>query len=130
LTVLIEKKSLIVKWVSWIPKRRKRRKKSFIGSASGVDPTKLFFLCFFSFGVKLGHFTINNFFLYVTKTQAYQRKTEKFFVSVRYQILFLFIFWFAALAKDWMLVICKKMQKKENDFKTYSQISWVCINSI
>jgi len=47
----------------------------------GVDPTKLFFLCFFSFGVKLGHFTINKYFLYVTKTQAYQQKTEKFFVS-------------------------------------------------
>jgi len=24
---------------------------------------------------------MNNFFLYVTKTQAYQQKTEKFFVS-------------------------------------------------
>jgi len=36
---------------------------------------------FFSFGVKLGHFTINNFFLYVTKMQAYQQKMEKFFVS-------------------------------------------------
>jgi len=40
-----------------------------------------FFLPFFFFGVKLGHFTINNFFLYVTKMQAYQRKTEKFFIS-------------------------------------------------
>jgi len=29
----------------------------------------------------LGHFNINNFFLYVTKTQAYKWKTEKFFVS-------------------------------------------------
>jgi len=47
----------------------------------GVDPTKLFFLRFFFFGVKLGHFTINIFFLYVTKMQAYQRKMEKFFVS-------------------------------------------------
>jgi len=47
----------------------------------GVDPTKFFFLCFFFFGVKLGHFAINNFFLYVTKMQAYQQKTEKFFVS-------------------------------------------------
>jgi hypothetical protein len=45
-----------------------------------ANPTKLFFLRFFFFGIKLGHFTINNFFLYVTKTQAYQRKTEKFFV--------------------------------------------------
>jgi len=43
----------------------------------GVDPTKLFFLRLFFFGVKLGHFTI----MYVTKTQAYQQKTEKFFVS-------------------------------------------------
>jgi len=32
-------------------------------------------------GVKLGHFTINNFFLYATKMQAYQQKTEKFFFS-------------------------------------------------
>jgi len=36
---------------------------------------------FFFFSVKLGHFTINNFFLNVTKTQAYQQKMEKFFVS-------------------------------------------------
>jgi len=50
-------------------------------SWSGVDPTKLFFLCFFFFVVKLGHFAINNFFLYVTKMQAYQQQTEKFFVS-------------------------------------------------
>jgi len=47
----------------------------------GVDPIKLFFLRFFFFGIKLGHSTINNFFLYVSKTQAYQQKTEKFFVS-------------------------------------------------
>ncbi len=33
-----------------------------------------FFLCFFFFGVKLGHFTINTFFLYVTKVQAYDPK--------------------------------------------------------
>jgi len=47
----------------------------------GVDPTKLFFLRFFFFGIKLGHFTIQKFFLYATKTQAYQQKTEEFFVS-------------------------------------------------
>jgi len=47
----------------------------------GVDPTKLFILRFFFFGVKIGHFTINNFFQYVSKMQAYQRKMEKFFVS-------------------------------------------------
>jgi len=46
----------------------------------GYDPTKLFFLCYFFFGIKLGNFAINNFFLYVTKMQAYQQKTEKFFV--------------------------------------------------
>ncbi len=46
-----------------------------------VDPTKLFFSLFFFFGVKLGHFAINIFFLYVTKMQAYQQKMEKFFVS-------------------------------------------------
>jgi hypothetical protein len=47
----------------------------------GVHPTKLFFFVFFFFGIKLGHFNINIFFLYVTKMQAYQLKTEKFFVS-------------------------------------------------
>ncbi len=47
----------------------------------GVDPTKLFFLLFIFFVIKLGHFTINNFALYVMKTQAYQQKAEKFFVS-------------------------------------------------
>ncbi len=52
-----------------------------LNTSTGVDLTKLFFLRFFFFGVKLGHFTINIFFLYVTKMQAYQRKTEKFFVS-------------------------------------------------
>jgi hypothetical protein len=40
-----------------------------------------FFSVFFFFGVKLGHFNINNFILYVTKMQAYQQKTEKFFIS-------------------------------------------------
>jgi len=40
-----------------------------------------FFSLFFFFSIKLGHFAINNFFLYVTKMQAYQQKTEKFFVS-------------------------------------------------
>jgi len=49
-----------------------------------IDPwsrsDQTFFSPFFFFCVKLGHFTINNFFLYVTKMQAYQQKTEKFFV--------------------------------------------------
>jgi len=40
-----------------------------------------FFSLFFFFGIKLGHFTINKFFLYVPKMQAYQRETEKFFDS-------------------------------------------------
>jgi len=40
-----------------------------------------FFSRFFSSSLKLSHFSINNFFLYVIKTQAYQQKTEKFFVS-------------------------------------------------
>jgi len=39
-----------------------------------------FFFFIFFFGVKLGHFKINNFFLYVTKMQAYQQKTETFFI--------------------------------------------------
>jgi hypothetical protein len=40
-----------------------------------------FFLRLLFFAVKLCHFTINDFFLYVTNTQVYQQKTEKFFVS-------------------------------------------------
>jgi len=49
-------------------------------SKSGVNPIKLFFfVCLFT--IKLGHFTINYFFLYVTSMQAYQRKTEKKIVS-------------------------------------------------
>jgi hypothetical protein len=47
----------------------------------GVDPTKLFIFRFFFFGIKLGHFTIKNFFSVCNKMQAYHRKTEKFFVS-------------------------------------------------
>ncbi len=41
----------------------------------------LYFSLFSFFGAKLGHFTINGFFLYVTNAKAYQRKTEKIFVS-------------------------------------------------
>jgi len=48
---------------------------------SGANLIKLFFLRFFFFGDKLGHFTINLFLLYVTNMQVYQQKTEKFFVS-------------------------------------------------
>ncbi len=44
----------------------------------GPNPTKLFFLFF---AVKLGHFTVNDFFLFVMNMQAYQRKTEKFFLA-------------------------------------------------
>jgi hypothetical protein len=44
-----------------------------------ADAINLFFSVFF-FGVKLGHFAIN-YCLYVANTQAYQQKTEKFFVS-------------------------------------------------
>ncbi len=40
-----------------------------------------FFIRFFFFGFKLGHFTINYFFPDVINMQAYQQKTEKFFVS-------------------------------------------------
>jgi len=36
----------------------------------GVDPTKLFFLHFFFFGVKLGHFTINKFFSVYNKNAS------------------------------------------------------------
>ncbi len=41
----------------------------------------IFFLLFPLIAVKLGHFTINEIFLYVTNTQAYQRRTEKFFLG-------------------------------------------------
>jgi len=50
-------------------------------SHPGVDPTKKFFLCFFFFGIKLGHFAINNFFSVCNKNASLQQKTEKFFVS-------------------------------------------------
>jgi len=42
---------------------------------------KTLFSLFFIFADKLGHLTIDDFFLYVTNTQAYQRKMENFFVS-------------------------------------------------
>jgi len=42
---------------------------------------KLFFLRFLILAVKLDHFTIFDFFLYLINIQAYQQKTEKFFVS-------------------------------------------------
>jgi len=43
-----------------------------------ADPINFFSFFSFFFGVKLCHFTINDFFLFVTNAQAYQRKTEKF----------------------------------------------------
>jgi len=42
-----------------------------------VDPIIYFFI----FSVKICHFSLFEFYLYVTNTQAYQQKTEKFFVS-------------------------------------------------
>jgi len=68
-TTLIDEKMKILKGLS--SELKLKYPKLFAGSR--VNPTKLFFLCFFFFGVKLGHFTINIFFLYVTKTQAYQQ---------------------------------------------------------
>jgi hypothetical protein len=53
---------------------------TFVVCKPVADSIKLFFLHFFNFADKVGHFTMNDFFLYVTNTQAYQRKTEKFFV--------------------------------------------------
>ena len=47
----------------------------------GADPIKLYFLRFPIFAVKLGHFIVDTFLSYVPNTQAYQRKTEKFFAS-------------------------------------------------
>jgi len=52
----------------------------FVIDSTVADPIKLFFFVFF-FGIRLGHLTKNNVFLYVTNTQAYQQKTEKFFIS-------------------------------------------------
>jgi len=77
-------RNLIVLMKSW-PKGRKflqngPRTKKIAPPLESILPN-FFFSVFFFFGVKLGYFTINIFFLYVTKLQAYQRKTEKFFVS-------------------------------------------------
>jgi len=44
---------------------------------AGANPIKLFFSSFSFFGVKLGLFTINYFFLYGTNLKAFQQKTEK-----------------------------------------------------
>jgi len=41
---------------------------------SGVDPTKLFFLRIFFFGIKLGHFTINKFFYVCNKNASLPAK--------------------------------------------------------
>ena len=52
--------------------------------ASQLDQTtkpNFHFSVFPIFAVKLGHIIKTTFFSYVTNTQAYQRKTEKFFVS-------------------------------------------------
>jgi hypothetical protein len=43
----------------------------------GVDPTKLFFLRIFFFGVKLGHFTINEFFSVCNKNTSLPAKNGK-----------------------------------------------------
>ncbi len=44
-----------------------------------ADPIKTFFLHFF--GVKLGHFTINEFFSICNEYKSSAGKTEKIFVS-------------------------------------------------
>jgi len=61
--------------------KKTSRKKQFSASNSVADSLKLCFLHFLIFDVKLGHFTIFDFFLYLTNMQAYQQKTEKFFVG-------------------------------------------------
>jgi len=62
-----------------MPKKKKNGEKKFgrIYSGRGVDPTKLLFLCFFFFGVKLGHFTINNFFSLCNKNASLPAKNEE-----------------------------------------------------
>ena len=47
----------------------------------GANPTNFHFFGFPIFAVKLGHLVVKHFFSIVTNTQAYQRKTEKIFVS-------------------------------------------------
>jgi len=44
---------------------------------TGVDPTKLFFLHFFFFGIKLGHFSINNLFSVCNKNTSLPAKNGK-----------------------------------------------------
>jgi len=96
-----------------------------------VDPTKLFFLCFFFFGVKLGHFAINNFFLYVTKMQAYQQKTEKFFVSEEKKFGRIDSrFWWRKLSKDFRQSNRKNLSPSAliPGFSSWdaSWIDWLC----
>jgi len=52
-------------------------KSGFSGCEPGGDPTKLFFLCFFFFGIKLGHFSINNFFSVCNKNASLPAKNGK-----------------------------------------------------
>ncbi len=60
--------------------RAKAASRTWMKLTPGADPIELFFR-FFSLANKLGHFTNNLFMPYVTNMQAYQQKTEKFFVS-------------------------------------------------
>jgi len=76
-----------------------------------------FFSPFFFFGVKLGDFTINNFFLYVTKMQAYQQKAEKFFVGEekkfgRIDSRWMSISFFFDFRYQWQLYSFKRKSRK------------------
>ncbi len=53
---------------------------------------KTFFLRFPFSIVRLGHFTINDFFLFATNTQAYKWKMEKFFEKKFYKIGYSYFF--------------------------------------
>ncbi len=47
---------------------------NFDKNNAGVDPTKLFFLRIFFFGIKLGHFTLNKFFSVCIKNASLPAK--------------------------------------------------------
>jgi len=71
-------------WRALTWRESKTKAKSFalkilvsLTSPSVADPIKLAFLRFLMLTVKLGHFTICDFFLYVANMQAYQQRTEK-----------------------------------------------------
>jgi hypothetical protein len=81
-------------WRALTWRESKTKAKSFalkilvsLTSPSVANPIKLVFLRFMMFTVKLGHFTICDFFLYVANMQAYQQKPEKILRWLRKKVL-------------------------------------------